>query len=105
MPFKFTFDSAQGFIYKRVSGVYDDDEAAAAIVQLTTFAEYEKVDELHDLRDVSEYKLTAAFLKRLGGASARSRADRELPEKRVAYVVSTVLWYGPHLQSLRRFPD
>ena len=59
MPFKFTVDTVQSFIYKRVWGVYDDDDAAAAMAQLLTFAEHNKVDELHDLRDVNEYTLTA----------------------------------------------
>ena len=98
MPFKWTVDAAQKLIYKKVWGVYDDDEAAASSTEINTIiehsVEFERFDQIQDLRDVSDYQVTPKLMRRIAQEVTVRRGASALPEVCVAYVVEKDLPYG-----------
>lgn len=97
MSFEFQIFHDRRLAYKRVTGIYGDEDAQAAILEWRRLVAEEGVseyDEFHDLTWVTQYEVSIDGIRAMALSSRRSRLERNEIPKRVAYVVPSDLGYG-----------
>lgn len=97
MNYSFIVHDDLQLVYKRVWGIYTDEDAKAAMEDWTKLSDGKEIynyTELHDLSEVTDYQLSSRFIKSLACTVVGRRKGRSSPPKKTGCVVPSKVAYG-----------
>ncbi len=101
MPFEYHIHHDLRLVYRKVWGIYTDDDSRSAHEywdQLRNENAVNDYNELQDLTEVTEYGISVEQIRTLAAhyrrVAEQQTATGRSPDKKIAYVVPTRLAYG-----------